>query len=57
MKHGELPYRGHWKFFPFPNMQENIDLGPDPSVWKLKLEPISFPGDPIFLDIPEKTDS
>jgi hypothetical protein len=52
MKNGELPYGGHWKFFPLPELHNKVNLGTDPTGWQLKLEPISFEGDPIVLDVP-----
>lgn len=50
MKNGNLPYGGYWKFFPLPEVQDSIDLGPTKG-WKLKLEPISFAAKPIILDV------
>jgi hypothetical protein len=50
MKNGNLPYGGYWKFFPLPEVQDSIDLGPLKG-WKLKLEPISFAAKPIILDV------
>jgi hypothetical protein len=50
MKSGNLPYGGYWKFFPLPEVQDSIDLGPLKG-WKLKLEPISFAAKAIILDV------
>lgn len=51
MQNGSLPIGGNWKFFPLPELQSKIDLGPTDKGWKLKLRPIAFTADTITLNV------
>jgi hypothetical protein len=52
MKNGLLPFKGFWKFFPVAELGNKIDLGTNPSGWKLRLDPLNSNADSITLDVP-----